>query len=442
MIFKQYKELVAAAVGFRSISTSEEYKPEIEKMVEWLRGIFKDNNFTVLVTLGYGNPIVLAKYTVDEQLPTCIIYGHYDVQPAEISEGWNSDPFELVEKDDRLYARGVVDNKGQVMIHIATIFELIKQNQLCFNVLFMLEGDEETGSAKMKQFVQDHKKDLQADFALLSDGEIGDFPVIDAGFRGGCNVTVSFTTAQQDLHSGVYGTAAPNAAHELTKFLATLYDDNNRVTIPGFYDDVDEVDVAIRQAHESLPFDIEEHKRVTTTKALLVEPDTDLYTQTGLRPTVQVTGVSSGYAGVGYRNSIPATAFAKINFRFVKSQNPERLVAQFKKFVEDSAPEYVDVSVEAHDVHEGIKLDLNGSYTSHVVAAIEKSHAQKPQFKYCGGGLPIVTHFFNELGIQTLSVSLGNADCGMHAANENFRISYINKGLEFSRVFFSTRHTS
>lgn len=183
-IFTQYKKQLSEFITYKSISTDKSYKSEIEGVVKWLEDTFKENEFAVNVVHGYGNPIVVARYEVSNLYETCLIYGHYDVQPANKEDGWRSDPFELIEDNGRLYARGVVDNKGQVLIHMATIFSLIKEKNLNQNIVFMIEGDEETGSPKMPQFIKDHAELLNADYALISDGERGDVPTIEVGFRG------------------------------------------------------------------------------------------------------------------------------------------------------------------------------------------------------------------------------------------------------------------
>lgn len=436
-MLEQYKKYLAEFVAIPSVSTDDQNKSDMGRAVDWLKKLFETNSFSVKVIEGYGNPIVFAEYKVDPQKETCLIYGHYDVQPAHKEDGWTDDPFILSERNGRLYARGVVDNKGQVLIHILSIIELIKTNQLSYNIKFMLEGDEETGSGKLEDFIQSHQDLLKADFALLSDGEFGEFPTIEAGFRGGFNCTLTLKTSHTDLHSGVYGTAAPNAAHELADLLSTFYDEHHQIQFKGFYEDVDEISEDILQKNRDLPYSLEYHQKVSGTKALLTEPGYDFHTQVGLRPTVQVTGLHSGYTGDGYRNSIAGRATAKINFRLVNSQDPKKIAALFEAHVKEHIPEYCEFEINYSDFHYGVKLDLNNIFAERASEAVTNSHKQKPVYKFCGGGLPIVTHFDQILNIPTLSVSLGNDDCGMHAADENFNIEYINKGLEFSKEFFS-----
>ncbi len=427
-----YRELLNKFISFRSISTDPQFAQHIEGIVSWLSETFQNHGFTVKRFDGYNNPIVLASYETDPSYKTCLIYGHYDVQPASIEEGWTSEPFEVHEDNERIYARGAVDNKGQVLVHIATVFDLIKQNKLQYNIKFLIEGNEETGSPKIADCIKDNHH-MQCDFVLISDGEINnDTPVIELGFRGGANTTLTIQTATNDLHSGIYGGAAPSAAHEISKFIASLHDQDRHITIPHFYDNVDPIDKA-----KPIPFDKKEYTKITGAKDTITEPDYDVHTQIGLRPTIQVTGIQTGYTGDGYRNSIPAKATAKINFRLVKSQDPNKIMEQYKKYIKDTLPDYVTHELQITDPYEGIKLDVNNEYVKKAEQLLEKSFGSKPIHKYSGGGLPIVTLFHELLRVPQVLIPLGNEDCNMHGANENFDKDILKKALDFSQQFFS-----
>lgn len=355
-----------------------------------------------------------------------------------MSDGWDSDPFTLDERVGRLYARGVVDNKGQVLIHMVSIFELIQQGTLGFNVVFIIEGDEETGQARMRDFLVDHEDYIQPDFSMFSDGETPEeYPTIDAGFRGGFNATLTLKTSHTDLHSGIYGGATPSAAHELGVFIAGLHDRNNHVSIEGFYDDVDDISDAVLNEHKARGYDLAFHQSHSGTRAILTEPEYDFYTQVGLRPTVQVTGIESGYSGTGYRNSIPSSATAKLNFRLVKSQRAERVIELFKQHMERVLPHYVDYELDYVDPHQGVKINFENSIADRTVQVLTQSHGAVPVKQYCGGGIPIVADLADIYQIPVLSVGLGNIDCGMHAPNENFRIDFIERGLRYSKMFFA-----
>ncbi len=435
-----YRKLLTELIKLKSISTDATFAGEIEKTVEWLGKLFSENGFRVEVIQGYDNPIIIAEYVVSEKAQTCLVYGHYDVQPAEIGDGWKHDPFDLFELDGRLLGRGVVDNKGQFLVHVATILSLIKEKKLAFNVKFMIEGNEETGSPLIEGFVRKHKDLLKADFSLISDGEMNiKEPNIEAGFRGGFNSTLTITTAKSDMHSGIFGGAVPSSVLEMTKFISALYDENNAVTVKGFYTDVDEIKGSIKKNNEELPFDEKEYLKVAGVKALVKEKGIDVYSQVGLRPSIQVTGMQSGYVGEGYRNSIPAKTTAKINFRLVKSQSPTGVAKLFKDYLKKTLPDYVDYEFEVTDPYEGIKLDLDNPVVERTRKILEKVYENKVVFKFSGGGLPIVTLFDEILKTPNVLVPLGNEDCAMHAANENYDLKYLDKALEFSREFFGTK---
>lgn len=436
---ENYKKLLKEFIAIKSISTSGEYKSEINRAAAWLQTTFTSNGFEVEVIEGYDNPIVVASYVASSDYETCLIYGHYDVQPAQKEDGWVNDPFDLTERDGRLYARGAIDNKGQVLIHMSTVFELIKENKLKYNIKFMIEGNEETGSPHITQFLEDNKDKLAADFVVLSDGEIkGDYPTIAIGFRGGFNTTLEITSSSTDLHSGLYGGAAPNSATEMAKFIAGLYNPDGSITIPGFYEDVDEITSEIEERNKKLPFDLDEYKRVSGTQQLLTE-EYDFYTQTGLRPAVITTGLQSGYTGEGYRNGVPSKTIAKINFRLVKSQNPQEIMDSFVQYVKSELPSYIDYTLDTQDPYDGIKLNPDNNYIKKAEGILLKVYGKdQVVFEYSGGGLPIVTLFDELMGIPQVIVNLANEDCGMHAPNENFNLDIAKKGMAFSKDFFSS----
>lgn len=406
--YVRYYNLLEKYLSFKSVSTSSSYKKQINDTAQWLNTLFTNHNFSSQILTGYGNPIVVATYQINTSLPTCLIYGHYDVQPADITDGWTSDPFTLRSDGKKLYGRGVVDNKGQTLIHMMTIFQLIKERKLGMNVIFLIEGDEETGGADLPRFISDHRQHVKADFSLISDGEMhGSTPTIEAGLRGGFNITLSIKTSDADLHSGIYGGKSPNAAHELTRILSKMHNADYQVTIPGFQDDVDE-----------LPKDL-----AVSTHTLL--------------PAVEVTTLQSGYMNDGYRNSIPATATAKINIRLVKSQTPETLFNFFEQFVKKNISTHTSYTLTYDHPHNAVKLDLNNHFVQRATKILATVYKKQPIFTYSGGAIPIVDYLTDSLKLPTLLVNLANDDCNMHAGNENFDIDLIKKGLEFSRQFFS-----
>ena len=394
-----YLQYLKEFISFKSISTDSAYKKELDKTASWLEALFTQNGFEAQVITGYGNPIVLAHFHIDKKLPTCLIYGHYDVQPADILEGWTSDPFTLRQDGKKLYGRGVVDNKGQILIHVVSIFERIKQKKLGMNIIFMIEGGEETGGTELTRFVKENKESVSADFVLISDGEMkGNNPTIEAGLRGGFNCTLTIKTGEKDLHSGIYGGIASNAAHTLS--------------------------MIINKTVDSFPLSSKAH------------PSTNR--EVGLIPALDVTSIQAGYQGEGYRNSIPHKASAKINVRIVKSQDPHEIFSQLKEFIKTELPSTCTFEFTLDHPHNAVKLDLSNEYVKEASSILKKVYGKEPLFTYSGGAIPIVDEFNTTLKIPTLLVNLANEDCNMHGVDENFDIEFIEKGLAFSTLFFET----
>jgi acetylornithine deacetylase/succinyl-diaminopimelate desuccinylase-like protein len=437
----EFKKLLKEYVAIQSVSTDPALKENMGKMAKWLEELFKSNGFETQLLEGNGiNPVVYASYKQSEDLKTVLVYGHYDVQPAEIEDGWVNDPFQLDEHEGRLYARGVMDNKGQNLIHIFSVVSLIKSGKLKYNVKFMIEGDEETGGLEELAEVMDKNVDiLKADYVLVSDGElVAGKPAFDASYRGGCNLTVMYKVANNNVHSGIYGGAVANAGYELSKLLGKIIDSNNVVTIPGWYENVDAITSEQLENNSRLAkLGQEESLSNPGFKALRTENNQyDFYTQTGLRPTLQVTGIKCGYIGDGYSNIVPAKAEAKINFRIVASQTIEEMVSKFEKFVKENTPEFVDYEISITGKHDPVKLNTNDEMFKEVRVLLEQSYGSEVFANYVGGAIPFVAKVKELLGVDTIAVGLSNADCNMHGANENFEISLIQKGLDFSMKFF------
>lgn len=434
-----YKKLLSEFVVCKSISTDSEYISEIDKTVKWLQNIFESHKFTVKILSGpTTNPVVFASYQTSPNTPTVLVYGHYDVQPASQEDGWDADPFTVVEKDNKLIARGIVDNKGQIMIHIYTVLELIKQKKLKYNVKFLIEGNEETSNPDLPQIMRDNKELLKTDYVLVSDGELVDGkPAIEASLRGGFNLTLTYTSANNNVHSGIYGGAIPNAAYELTKVLSKLYDENNTITIPGFYENVDEISDEQLQNNSKISQTSEKLLDHIGVEQLKTEKGYDFYTQTGQRPTLQITGIKTGYIGNGYANIVPAQAEARINFRIVASQKPEDVIKSFENFIAHNSPKYLKYQITTNGLHNPVKIDLNSEIMRKVQDDLEKAYGEKPVIRYVGGAIPFVGDIKEIFGINTILVPLANDDCNMHGANENFKIDLIQKGLTFSKLFFS-----
>ncbi len=437
MDLTEYKKLLTEYTGFGSISTDKAFLPEIEKSVSWLKDLFEKNGFKVGILKGKTcNPIVFASYEVSTKAETVLVYGHYDVQPASREDGWDSEPFKLTEKNGKLYARGVVDNKGQHLIHAHTVFNLIKEKRLKYNVKFLIEGNEETANEDIPKIIRDNKKKLKTNYVLISDGEVRYRPEIEYSLRGGFNVTLRFATAKNNTHSGIYGGAIPNAANELSKFLSKLFDKNNKVTIPNFYKNVDKITSEQIKNNKKLLKSEKEVFENTGVKTLMTETGLDFYTQTGLRPTLQVTGVKAGYIGEGYANIVPAKAEARINFRVVTSQIPIDVYKAFEKFVKVNTPRYVSYELSVASMHKPVRVDISSKKVMEVKKLLKLAFGTEVLIKPVGGAIPVVSDFKEVLGVDTLLVSLGNDDCNMHGVNENYDTALLKKGLKFSEAFF------
>ena len=431
-MMEEYKKLLTQLVGLKSVSALPECKEDTRKTAQWLADFLSSCGFSAELFEGYGNPVMVACYVVDPNYKTCLIYGHYDVQPASIEDGWDQDPFVLTEKNNRLYGRGAMDDKGQLLAHIVSITNLIKAGKLGYNITFISEGNEEVGSGGIEKFIEDHQELLKSDFIMISDGEmVGDNPVIELGFRGMFSATLTLITSDNELHSGNYGGAAPSAPYELSKFLAGIYDEENKITIKGFYDSVDPI-----TNPSTIPSNMEMYKKDTGTKILKTENGYDLYTQVGLRPSMSITGMHSGYVGHGYRNSIPGKAVAKLNFRLVKSQNPTEVSELFKKYVAEVMPEYVTYELEVSDLGKPVKIDLDNEYVIKAKEVLTTIYTKAPFIKYVGGSEPVAIHFADILQKPQVLVPFANSDGMMHGINENIDLEYVANALKFSMAYF------
>jgi acetylornithine deacetylase/succinyl-diaminopimelate desuccinylase-like protein len=433
-----YTTLLREFVAHKSISTDIAFQASISKTVDWLSELFKANGFKVQILKGNStNPVVLASFSDNTSKETVLIYGHYDVQPADIADGWNHEPFDIIEADNRLIGRGVVDNKGQLAIHMSTIFELIKSGNLKYQIKFLIEGNEETSNPDLEGLITTYKNDLKTNHILVSDGEmLGDRPTIDISLRGGLNLNLKFKTASNNLHSGIYGGAVPSAPWEMVRFLSKIYDSDQRITIPEYYSQVDPI--TPEQVQNNIAIQGESDKLLVHAgiKRLLAEPNTDFFTQTGLRPTIQITGLKSGYLGDGFANIVPATAEVKLNFRIVASQTAQEALDKFTIFAKNNIPNFVDFTIDPDGMHEPIKANISAPIVSEIKAKLEDAFGKPTVFKNVGGAIPFIADVKKVLGIEVIQVPLGNDDCNMHGANENYSLDLIQKALTFSKSFF------
>lgn len=436
-IKKEYIQLLKDFVSFKTVSTDSAFKGEMNKAVAWISKLCKAHGFSVSLLKGPNtNPVVCASYMVNKKAKTVLVYGHYDVQPAQKEEGWKTNPFVLTKKDQRYVARGVVDNKGQVLAHMVAVFDAIKNKTLKYNVTFLIEGNEESGNPDLHMLLQKNKKLLKADIIVISDSEmVGTNPTLESSFRGGGNIRVVYKTSTNDRHSGLFGGVIPNAAVELAQLIAKLKADNT-VVCEGFYEGVCPPTVEMKEQHERIS-NMQPIQELAGVKALMTERGVSPCEQIGLRPTLEVSGFSSGYVGTGFKNIIPAKAEARINVRTVYMQNTEDVISAVKRFIEKETPEYVDVEIEAVAQCTPTFLDNTHEDAIHIKNILEEVHGAELFHKTSGGSLPVVASFAEVFKKPIVMISLCNDDCNMHGVDENFTEYHIEKALQFTNRYWN-----
>jgi acetylornithine deacetylase/succinyl-diaminopimelate desuccinylase-like protein len=385
-----------------------------------------------------GYPVVYAEKIIDAKLPTVLVYGHYDVQPADPIDLWTSPPFEPVIKDGNIYARGACDDKGQMYMHIKAFELMMQTNTLPCNVKFMIEGEEEVGSDNLGTFVKQNKERLKADIILISDTGIiaNDIPSITVGLRGLSYLEVEITGPNRDLHSGLYGGAVANPINILCEMIAKMKDDNNHITITGFYDDVEILSVEERAEMGKAPFNLDEYKKALNLLDINGEAGYTTNERTSIRPTLDVNGIWGGYIGEGAKTVIASKAFAKISMRLVPHQNSGKISILFKNYFESIAPPSVKVKVTA--LHGGEPVVTPSKSIAYKAAsmAMEATFGKKPIPVRSGGSIPIVAMFKSELGLDSVLMGFGLDSDAIHSPNEHYGVFNFLKGIETIPYFF------
>ena len=379
-----------------------------------------------------GHPIVYAEKIIDPLKPTVLVYGHYDVQPAEPLELWNSGPFDPVIIDGKIFARGSCDDKGQVYMHIKALEILVKTNTLTNNIKFCIEGEEEVGSPNLGKFVQTHKELLKADCVLISDSSMIslDTPSIDIGVRGLSYIEVTVTGPNRDLHSGVYGGAVANPITMLAKMIASCHDENNQITIPGFYDDVVVATAEERTLMAAAPFNEQEYKDDLGVQELWGEKGFTSNERTGIRPTLELNGIWGGYQGEGAKTVLPSKATAKISTRLVPNQSSEKITKMLLEHFKKIAPLNVTVSAFEHHGGEPYMTPIDSKAYQAASKAMETTFGKKPIPVRGGGSIPICALFEKELGIKIVFMGFGLDSDNLHSPNEKFNLENFYKGIE------------
>jgi acetylornithine deacetylase/succinyl-diaminopimelate desuccinylase-like protein len=416
-----------------SVSANSAHKGDMKKCAEMVKDrLLEAGADKAAIYATEGHPVVYAEKIVDPSKPTVLVYGHYDVQPPDPLELWHSGPFEPVIKDGRIYARGAADDKGQFYMHIKALEILTKTNALATNIKFLIEGEEEIGSPNLGKFVAAHKDLLKCDVILISDSAMIslDTPSMDIGVRGLSYIQVEVTGANRDLHSGTYGGAVANPITMLAKMIASCHDENNHITIPGFYDDVVEASAEERKLMAQAPFDEEEYKKDLGIKELWGEKGFTTNERTGIRPTLELNGIWGGYTGEGSKTVLPSKAYAKISARLVPNQSSEKITKLLLEHFKKIAPP--GVTVETYELHGGepYMTPIDSPAYQAAAKAIESTFGKKPIPVRGGGSIPICSILEKELGVKIVFMGFGLDSDNLHSPNEKYDLANFYKGIE------------
>jgi len=416
-----------------SISADSNYKKDMVNCAEAVKvSLLNAGADRVEIFETKGHPIVYGEKMVNPKLPTVLVYGHYDVQPADPLELWETKPFEPAIRDGKIFARGACDDKGQFFMHVKALELMNKNDALKTNIKYCIEGEEEIGSPNLATFVTEHKKLLAADVILISDTAMISLenPSIASGMRGLSYIEVEVTGPNRDLHSGVYGGAVANPATVLAKMIASCHDENNHITIPGFYDDVLEATAAERAMLAKAPLDEKEYKEDLGINALYGEKGYTTKERTGIRPTLEVNGIWGGYTGEGSKTVLPSKATAKISARLVPNQSSKKITSLLLNHFQKIAPAGVTVKATEHHGGEPYLTPLDSIAYQAASKAIEKTFGKEPIPVREGGSIPICSLFEKELGVKIVFMGFGLDSDNLHSPNEKYDIANYYKGIE------------
>ncbi|WP_412060934.1 dipeptidase [Rubrivirga sp. IMCC45206] len=434
----RFVEELKAWLRIPSISTDPDFAPQTRSAAVWLSDNLRDAGVeTVEVMETDGHPIVFGEHHVSDDAPTVLVYGHYDVQPPDPLELWDQDPFEPVEVDGHLVARGAADDKGQAFMHVKATEAWLASGGPPVNLKFLIEGEEENGSVHLPGFLREHKDRLAADVVLVSDTALfaPGVPSIAYGLRGLAYVEVTLTGPKKDLHSGVYGGAVENPINALAAMIADLHDDDHRVTVAGFYDDVRDLEADEREAYAALPFDEQAWKDEAGVSATKTEAGFSILEGTSGRPTLDCNGIWGGYTGKGAKTVLPSKASAKISCRLVADQTPEDITDKLRRHFETHVPPTMSLTfTDLHGGH-GVIVDRHAPAMQAAAQALEGVFGQTPYFTREGGSIPVVADFKKILGLDTVLMGFGLDSDSIHSPNEKFGLDRFHQGIEASVRF-------
>ena len=430
---ERFLEELFSLIRIPSISAQSSHKDDILACAErWKELLLEAGADRAEVMPSAGNPLVYAEKIVNPDAPTVLIYSHYDVMPVEPLDLWNSNPFEPVVKDGRIWARGADDDKGQAMIQAKAFEYVVRNGLLNHNVKFIFEGEEEIGSPSLNAFLGEHKELLKADIILVSDTSMlgAELPSLTTGLRGLAYWEVEVTGPNRDLHSGHFGGAVANPINVLCEMIAKMTDERGKITIPGFYDDVEELSAEERNMIASIPFDEEAYKRAIEVDELRGEEGYATLERNSCRPSFDVCGIWGGYTGEGAKTVLPSKAYAKLSCRLVAHQDHAKISQMFVDYFTSIAPKSVKIKVTPMHGGEGYVCPITLPAYKAAEKGFEKAFGQKPLAVRRGGSIPIISDFEKILGIKTVLMGFGLESDAIHSPNENFRLDIFRKGIE------------
>ncbi len=435
----RFLEELFAIIRIPSISSKVAHKEDMIRAAEAIRlSLEKAGTDKATLMQTAGNPVIYAEKIIGASLPTVLVYGHYDVQPAEPFDLWVSKPFEPEVREGKIFARGADDDKGQLFMHVKALELMTNTGSLPCNVKFMIEGEEEIGSPSLKPFCKEYKDLLHADIILVSDTTLlaSDIPSITVGLRGLSYFQVELTGPNRDLHSGLYGGAVANPVNVLAKMIASLTDENNRITIPGFYDDVQDVSRQERNEMAKAPFDLEHYKHDLGIQDVAGEKGFSTIERTGIRPSLDVCGIWGGYTGEGAKTILPSRAFAKVSMRLVPDQVSWKIDKLFEDYFTSLAPSTMKVTVRSLHGGQGYVAPIDTPAYLAASKAMEEAFGKKPVPTRSGGSIPIISDFEEVLGIKSILMGFGLESDAIHSPNESYPLYNFYKGIETIPLFY------
>lgn len=433
-------EELFSLIRIPSVSAHSHRQPEIQQCAEQWRKLLLQSGFDeAKILLTKGNPVVFATKTIDLSYPTIMVYGHYDVMPAEPLDLWQSPPFEPEVRDGKIFARGADDDKGQSFMHAKAVEYLINNNLLNCNLKFLLEGEEEIGSPSLEAFCLENKEMLKCDCILVSDTSMlaADKPSITTGLRGLAYWQIEVTAASRDLHSGIFGGAVANPILELSKILASLSDADGKITIPHFYDDVETVSNVERELIAQIPFDEEEYKKSLCIREVFGEKGFSTIERTGIRPALDICGIWGGYTGEGTKTVLPSKAFAKLSARLVPHQRYEKIAELVATHLRTVAPSYIDLQVTALHGAQSYVCPIDSAAYKAAERAYTQVFGIKPLPVRRGGSIGVIPIFEKVLNVKPLLIGFGLESDAIHSPNENFPLELFYKGIETIVAFYN-----